>query len=367
MAFAGASAVFVEPTTIANLWAVRDKLPDLKHVIGVGGARETGVHGYEDLVLRSSSDFSPVKTEANDPALIIYTSGTTGPPKGALQGHRLLIGNLPGFEHSHDGFPRAGDLFWSPADWAWTGGLWDALMPTLYHGQAILGYRGRFDPERAFHLLQKYAVRNAFLFPTALKMMMKAVPSPRARYDVNLRSLMSGGEPVGPAVFHWAREELGVTVNEIFGQTEMNYIVGNSHREWPVKPGSMGRPYPGHRVAVIDGLTRKVIKHIAVGDEPSHLELSHDGRRLYIANSGSDDVTIVDTADDRVIATAAPTPRALPAADLARRIGRTTNVIAEPYEAIEHALQMSNTVCVAGSIFVVGAVRDRFRRRAILP
>ena len=163
-----------------------------------------------------------------------------------------LLGNLPGFELSHDGFPQEGDIFWSPADWAWTGGLWDALMPTLHHGRAILGYRGRFEPERAFHLLEKYAVRNAFLFPTALKMMMKAVPHPRGRYDVRLRSLMSGGEPVGPAVLAWAREELGATVNEIFGQTEMNYIVGNSHTLWPVKPGSMGRPYPGHRVAVID-------------------------------------------------------------------------------------------------------------------
>ncbi|MGZ5582717.1 MAG: acyl-CoA synthetase, partial [Usitatibacter sp.] len=112
--------------------------------------------------------------------------------------------------------------------------------------------------ERAFHLLEKYAVRNAFLFPTALKMMMKAVPHPRRRHDLSLRSLMSGGEPVGPAVFEWAREELGVTINEIFGQTEMNYIVGNSHTAWPVKPGSMGRPYPGHRIAVVDDAGREL-------------------------------------------------------------------------------------------------------------
>jgi acetyl-CoA synthetase len=131
-------------------------------------------------------------------------------------------------------------------------------MPTLHHGRAILGYRGRFDPELAFHLLDKYAVRNAFLFPTALKMMMKATPQPRRQYDIRLRSLMSGGEAVGPSVLAWAREEMGATVNEIFGQTEMNYIVGNSHTLWPVKPGSMGRPYPGHRVAVIDEAGREL-------------------------------------------------------------------------------------------------------------
>ena len=128
----------------------------------------------------------------------------------------------------------------------------DALLPTLYFGQPIVGYRGRFDPERAFRLMEKYQVRNSFLFPTALKLMMKAFPRPRDHFDVNLRSIMSAGEAVGTTVFAWTQEALGVTINEMFGQTEMNYIVGNSHALWPAKPGSMGRPYPGHRVAVID-------------------------------------------------------------------------------------------------------------------
>ena len=254
----GTRAVVVDRDTLPAVLAVRSILPALCHVIGVAGAREAGVLDYETLLAKASPRFDAVATGAREPAAIIYTSGTTGPPKGALLPHCALIGNLPGFEHSHDGFPQPGDLFWSPADWAWTGGLWDALMPTLFHGKAILGYRGRFDPERAFHLLEKYSVRNAFLFPTALKMMMKACPKPRQRYALDLRSLMSGGEPVGPAVFHWTRAELGVTVNEIFGQTEMNYIVGNSHLLWPVKPGSMGRPYPGHRVAVIDAAGNEV-------------------------------------------------------------------------------------------------------------
>jgi len=252
MEFAGASVVFVEPTTIGNLWAAKDKLSHLKHVIGVGGAKEAGVHAYEDLLSRSSSDFSPVTTSSNDPALIIYTSGTTGPPKGALQGHRLIVGNLPGFLYSHDFFPQPGDMFWSPADWAWAGGLFDALLPSWYYGIPILGYRGRFDAERAYYLLEKYGVRNSFLFPTALKLMMKAVPEPRKKYGLNLRSIMSAGESVGVTVIEWAREQLGVTINEMFGQTEINYIVGNCQAAWPVKPGSIGRPYPGHRVAVID-------------------------------------------------------------------------------------------------------------------
>jgi len=253
LAHAEASVALVEPTTIANLWAVKDKVPTLRHVIGVGGARESGVHAYESLLEKASRNFVPVNTGADDPALIVYTSGTTGPPKGALKAHRVLIGNVPGFVHSHDFFPQAGDIFWSPADWAWTGGLMDALLPSWLFGVPILGYRGRFDAERAYYLLDKYGVRNSFLFPTALKLMMKAVPHPARKYSLNLRSVMSAGESVGATVIEWAKAELGVTINEMFGQTEINYVVGNCHAAWPVKPGSIGRPYPGHRVAVIDG------------------------------------------------------------------------------------------------------------------
>ena len=249
---AGASVAIVEPATIANLWAIRDRLPGLRQVIGVAGAAESGVHAWEALLGRASASYTPVDTLADDPALIIYTSGTTGPPKGALKAHRVLIGNLPGFAHSHDFFPQKGDMFWSPADWAWTGGLMDALLPAWLFGVPILGYRGRFDAEKAYYLLEKYGVRNSFLFPTALKLMMKAVPQPKKNYSLNIRSVMSAGESVGVTVIEWAREQLGVTINEMFGQTEINYVVGNCQAAWPVKPGSIGRPYPGHQVAVID-------------------------------------------------------------------------------------------------------------------
>ena len=252
MQHAEASVAIVEPGTIASLWAIRERLAHLRHVIGVGGAAESGVLQWDALVSRASANFDCLDTHAEDPALIIYTSGTTGPPKGALKAHRTLIGNVPGFVHSHDFFPRAGDMFWSPADWAWTGGLMDALLPSMMFGVPILGYRGRFDPEKAYYLIEKYGVRNSFLFPTALKLMMKAVPAPRTKFDFNLRSIMSAGESVGVTVFEWAREHLGVTINEMFGQTEINYVVGNCQSAWAAKPGSIGRPYPGHRVAVID-------------------------------------------------------------------------------------------------------------------
>ena len=249
---AQASVALVEPATLASLWAVKDRLPALRHVIGVGGARESGVHAWEALVEKASRNYRCADTSADDPAVIIYTSGTTGAPKGALEAHRLIIGNTSGFAHSHDFYPQKGDMFWSPADWAWAGGLCDALLPAWYYGTPILGYRGRFDAEKAFYLLEKYGIRNAFLFPTALKLMMKAVPEPRRKYQLNMRSIMSAGESVGVTLIEWAREQLGVTINEMFGQTEINYVVGNCQAAWPVKPGAIGRPYPGHRVAVID-------------------------------------------------------------------------------------------------------------------
>jgi acetyl-CoA synthetase len=253
-----AKVVIVDAASLPNVAPIRDRLTQVRHVIGVAGARESWTNDWESLQEKASAQFTPIPTRAIDPALLVYTSGTTGPPKGALMPQQVLLGNLPGFVHSHDGFPQQGDVFWSPADWAWTGGLMDALLPTLYFGFPIVGYRGRFEPERALQLMETHRVRNAFLFPTALKMIMKAVPEPRGKYALQLRSMMSAGEAVGTTVFAWAQEALGVTINEMFGQTEMNYIVGNSQSLWPAKPGSMGRPYPGHRVGVVDDLGAEV-------------------------------------------------------------------------------------------------------------
>lgn len=254
LADAEAVVAIVDSASLASLWQLRDRLPNLKHVICVDAEppSPSGVHQWQRLLEYASPRYTQVATYADDPALIIYTSGTTGNPKGALMAHRTLAGNLPGFVCSHDFFPQPGDMFWSPADWAWTGGLFDALLPTWNFGQPILGYNGRFEPEKAYSLIEKYGVRNTFLFPTALKKMMKAVDRPGSRFDLKLRSIMSGGEAVGATVLNWAREELGVTINEIFGQTEINYVVGGCGAVYPPKPGAMGRPYPGHRVALKD-------------------------------------------------------------------------------------------------------------------
>ena len=247
-----------DDASLANVLGICSQLPDLQHVIACAGAADPAALSWNEISAAGSAQTDVAATMADDAALIIYTSGTTGPPKGALIPHRALLGNLSGFRYSHNEFPQPGDVFWSPADWAWTGGLWDALLPTLYYGRTIVGYRGRFDPERAFSLMERYNVTCTFLVPTALKMMMKAVPWPQNRYQLKLRSVMSAGESVGEAVFNWVQRALDITLNEMFGQTELNYIVGNCSALWPARAGSMGRAYPGHQIAVIDVLGKAV-------------------------------------------------------------------------------------------------------------
>jgi acetyl-CoA synthetase len=257
-----AQVALVDESAIDNVRAVRAAAPGLHTVVAVGAAEGQGDLDWTAALAAERARFTAVKTHADEPAVLIYTSGTTGPPKGALIPHRALIGNLTGFVCSQNWYPQDDAVFWSPADWAWTGGLMDALLPTLYFGREIVAFQGRFAPERAFELMQCYRVTHSFLFPTALKAMMKAVPEPAGRYRLHLRAVMSAGEAVGDTVFAWCRDHLGVVVNEMFGQTEINYIVGNCTRTldaqgrpapgWLAKPGSMGRPYPGHRVAVID-------------------------------------------------------------------------------------------------------------------
>ena len=243
----------------------RVQCPGLKTVIGVGQAGPQGDLDFDAACRRMSESFVPANTRADDPAVLIYTSGTTGNPKGALIPHRALIGNLTGFVCSQNWFgfdparqdSQSSAIFWSPADWAWTGGLMDALLPSLYFGRPIVAFKGRFSPDVAYEILQSHAVTHTFLFPTALKAMMKAVPEPRTCYRLQLQAIMSAGEAVGDAVFAWCREQLGVTVNEMFGQTEINYVVGNCSLFWPARAGSMGKGYPGHRVAVIDEAGRE--------------------------------------------------------------------------------------------------------------
>lgn len=243
----GAALLVTNQEGAAKVAALADQLPALRNIVTVDG----GPRDFHALLGQASEAFTPEDTGPDDPALIVYTSGTTGPPKGALHAHRVLLGHLPGVELPQEFFPQPGDRFWTPADWAWAGGLLDVLLPSLHHGVPVLSHRmAKFDPEYAFRLMARFQVRNAFLPPTALKMLRQvATPPP----GVAMRSIGSGGETLGIELLDWGRATFGLTINEFYGQTECNLTVANCASLMPVKPGWMGRPVPGHRVAVIDG------------------------------------------------------------------------------------------------------------------
>jgi acetyl-CoA synthetase len=246
-----ARLVITDAAGAAKLAEIRDRLPELLRIYCIEGPSE-GCEDFGEAMGGNPEDFEPVETAADDPALIIYTSGTTGKPKGALHAHRVLLGHLPGVEMSHDFFPQPGDLIWTPADWAWIGGLLDVLLPAWFHGAPVLARRfEKFDPEAAFDLMARHGVRNTFLPPTALKMLRAACPS-RGRWNLQLRSVASGGESLGAELLHWGREVLGVAINEFYGQTECNMVLSSCGPLFPAKPGAIGKAVPGHRVEVVD-------------------------------------------------------------------------------------------------------------------
>jgi len=248
LADCGAAALVTDEAGLSKLAAIRDRLPALHCVLAAGGG--PGALDLDAEMARAKDSHPLAATSPDDPAVIIYTSGTTGSPKGATHGHRVLRGHLPGVELPQERFPQPGDLFWTPADWAWIGGLLDVLLPSLFHGVPVLAHRmQKFDPEHAFRLMAEHGVRNAFIPPTALKML-RAVPDP-ARFGHRLRSLGSGGETLGAEVLDWGSSAFGLTINEFYGQTECNLVVSNCAGLFPVKPGSMGRPVPGHDVAIL--------------------------------------------------------------------------------------------------------------------
>ncbi len=251
-----ASLVICDNIGLNKIFEIKDRLPDLKKIICIDSNDEkNNVFNFKKLQEQASDSYSTKKTKASDPALIIYTSGTTGGPKGALLPHRSLLGHIPGVEIPHEFLSSSEpvtDLFWTPADWAWIGGLFDVLLPAWHFGIPVVSYRSqKFDPEVTFDLISKLEIKNTFLPPTALKMMKSFNPS-RTVKNLKLRTVGSGGEALGEDLLEWGKKILGVGINEFYGQTECNLTVSNCGAIMPTRQGSIGKPVPGHEVRIIN-------------------------------------------------------------------------------------------------------------------
>ena len=253
---AGVKAIVTNGAGEAKLGRIAARLPALDMVVSTDAP--DGTANFHALIAAHAAVLEAADTTPDDPAMMIFTSGTTGPPKGALHGHRVLLGHLPGFRLHHDFLPRPGDLMWTPADWAWAGGLLNALLPSLYFGvPVVFGRFDRFDPEGALLLMEKMRVRNAFIPPTALRML-KTVAGIRERFRLDLRTIGSAGEALGRETYDWALAELGMPVDEFYGQTECNIVLSSASSLGVSRGGAIGKRVPGHRVAIIDAKGRPV-------------------------------------------------------------------------------------------------------------
>lgn len=247
----GARAVITNGEGLAKVGQIRDQLGELALVLSTDGPAGDGVGGFYETLAAGSPRFTAVDTSADDPAMMIYTSGTTGQPKGALHAHRVLLGHLPGVEMPHEFLPQPGDRMWTPADWAWAGGLLNVLLPSLHFGVPVVARKfEKFDADEAFALMAEMGVRNTFVPPTALRML-RSVENPRAKHAFNLRTLGSGGEALGAETYDWGQAALGLTINEFYGQTECNLVIASCAAIGVSKPGAIGKPVPGHEIGII--------------------------------------------------------------------------------------------------------------------
>jgi acetyl-CoA synthetase len=231
--------------------ALRADCPALRAVLVVGEA------GPGELPFDSWRAVPPqpgpcVDTAAEDPALLVYTSGSTGLPKGVLHAHRILHAYRPTLELFYDlSLDAPGTVLWTNADWGWIAALLDTVYLALQLGRPLIATQRRFDPEDAIATMARHRVTHALLLPTALNRL-ATIAAPRARHDLALRCVFTGGEPLPASTIAWVEQELGCVLNEGYGMSEVNHMIGNCAALRPIRPGSMGWEFPGHVAALVD-------------------------------------------------------------------------------------------------------------------
>lgn len=249
----GSKAVVTDSAGLTKLEPIRHRLPASIRVYVAAGEDMKGRNvNLESALACASESFTVARTRPDDPAVIAFTTGSTEKPKGVLHAHRAFLAALP----LDETFSAPGEVYWTPSDWIWLGGLFPVLAAWRYGMPLLIDRTSRFDPSATFKIIAEHHVRHAVLTPTALKMV-RSINA--AHPPVRLKSLATGGETLGPDVLGWAEETFGVVVEEMYAQTECTSIAGNNKRLFPVRPGSMGRPVRGHDVQIVDE-TGKVLE-----------------------------------------------------------------------------------------------------------
>ena len=264
----------------------RKRFKTLDHCILVSGNLQNELSFIDMTRGANTTPFKRVETEADDPALLMYTSGSTGMPKGMLHGHRIVHAYYPTLTMFFNlELARPGAVFWTPADWAWVGGLLDLAIPALQSGQTVVASNHRFSAEWAFEFMARHYVTHSFMTPTALKRLAE-IPNPRRQWNLDLSIVCTGGESLPSEVVRWSEKQMQLVCNEFYGLTEFNHMIGNCAALYPVRPGSMGRALPGRTVAIIDE-SGDIQPDGTVGEIAS---LRKDEQTLFLGYWGSEDL-----------------------------------------------------------------------------
>jgi acetyl-CoA synthetase len=234
--------------------AIRDQLPDLRHVLLVGdGAAPPATAGtldYATLMASVSADFQIEPTDPEDPALLHFTSGTTGTPKGALHVHQAVVAHHITGKLALD--LHRDDVYWCTADPGWVTGTSYGIIAPLTNGVTMIVDEADFDPARWYGILETERVSVWYTAPTAIRMMMKAgAELARQHRFPALRFLASVGEPLNPEAVVWGQEAFGLPFHDNWWQTETGGIMIANYASMDIRPGSMGMPLPGIDAAIV--------------------------------------------------------------------------------------------------------------------